>query len=381
MSDRAPYPDLVSVGPGSPAGAFLRMFWQPVCESTRLKPGRALPLRIMAEDFTLYRGAGGRPYMVDARCAHRGALLSVGRIEGESISCLYHGWTYDGGGQCIAQPSEQRSFASTVRIRAYPCREYVGFVFAYLGPGDPPEFPRIRAAEGEGLLEARESRRPYPYFHQLENSVDEVHFNFTHRRSTFTDVGLNDAIPDVDSTETEYGLIRYGRRPEATRISHILMPNCLFSKVHDELLGWTEHLSWRVPIDDETHSSFVAKKSLLVTAEEIAAYRQKKDEHRAVLAKLEPADRIVERILRGEMHVDELPDRPDQVMIQDLVVLKSQGIRPARENDLLAGSDRQIKLLRQIYARELAAITAGLPTKTWRIPPDLATTSGVATEI
>ena len=377
MTERDNCPDFLSTGPDAPTGKFLRMFWQPVFEAARLKPGRAVPLRIMNEDFTLYRGQSGKPYLVDSRCAHRGAALSIGRVEGEHIACLYHGWTYDGGGQCVAQPSETRSFASTVRVRAFTCREYLGFVFAYLGAGEPPPFPLILAAEGDGLLEARESRRPYPYFSQLENSVDEVHFNFTHRRSTFTDVGLNDSIPEVDSEESDYGLIRYGKRPGATRISHILMPNCLYAKVHDELLGWTEHLSWRVPIDDETHSSFVAKKSSLVGAQ-VDAYKIKKEATRALLAGLEPADKVADRVLSGEIHIDELPDRPDQVAIQDLVVLRSQGPRPRREKDLLGVSDRQIRLLRQIYTRELTAIAEGRATKQWRIPQDLKTSTGLA---
>ena len=376
MAVTAHFPDYISVGPGTPTGTFLRKFWQPVYESARLGAGRAVPLRIMGEDFTLYRGQSRKAFVVDSRCAHRGALLSIGRVEGDTLACLYHGWTYDGSGQCIAQPPEKRSFASTVRIRSYPAQEYLGFVFAYLGEGEPPHFPRILAAEGDGLLEVRESRRPYPFFSQLENSVDEVHFNFTHRQSTFSDVGLNDEIPEIDCKETEYGLIRYGKRTEATRVSHILMPNCLYSKVHDELLGWTEHLSWRVPIDDCTHSSFVAKKSSLV-GEGIEEYQKKKEEARALLATLESPDKVADRVLRGELHIDDLPHRPDLVMIQDLVVLRSQGPRPAREKDQLGASDKQIRLLRQMFTRELVAQTENRPMKKWRVPPGLTTSTGL----
>ena len=371
------FPDLISVGPGTPTGSLIRNFWQPVYEAAKLKPGRAIPLRVLGEDFTLYRGQSGKVFIIDPRCAHRGALLSIGRIEGDTLACLYHGWTYDGKGQCQAQPAERRSFASSVRLKSYPTHEYLGFVFAYFGPGDPPPFPRILAAEGEGLLEARESRRPYPFFSQLENSVDEVHFNFTHRRSTFSDVGLNNEIPEIDCEETVYGLIRYGKRSEATRISHILMPNCLYSRVHDELLGWTEHLSWRVPIDDESHSSFVARKSML-TGLEVTEYRKRKEAAQKLLVNLEPADMMADRVLRGELHIDEIPSRPDQVMIQDLVVLRSQGARPEREKDQLGASDKQIRLLRQIFRRELAAQAQGLAMKQWRIPPELTTSSGLS---
>lgn len=67
------HPDFASVGPESLAGRFLRMFWQPVYLSERLKQGRPAPLRLLAEDFTLYRGESGTPYVVGPRCPHRGA--------------------------------------------------------------------------------------------------------------------------------------------------------------------------------------------------------------------------------------------------------------------------------------------------------------------
>jgi len=49
--------DFVHTGPGTLAGQYLRRFWQPVFVSAQLKSGYAMPIRIMGEDFTLYRGA------------------------------------------------------------------------------------------------------------------------------------------------------------------------------------------------------------------------------------------------------------------------------------------------------------------------------------
>ncbi|HEY3116082.1 MAG TPA: hypothetical protein VGK54_05020 [Chloroflexota bacterium] len=60
-SHRVSYQDCARTGPGTLGGRYLRMFWQPVHRSSDLAPGRAIPLRIMGEDFTLYRGEGGAP--------------------------------------------------------------------------------------------------------------------------------------------------------------------------------------------------------------------------------------------------------------------------------------------------------------------------------
>lgn len=135
--------DFVHTGPDTIAGRYMRMFWQPVCRSNDLKAGRAIPLRIMNEDFTLHRGNSGAPFVVGPRCAHRRTRLSVGRVESDCIRCLYHGWKYDGGGRCIDQPAEPVGFTKDVGIAGYPTREYLGLIFAYLGGGQAPALPRF----------------------------------------------------------------------------------------------------------------------------------------------------------------------------------------------------------------------------------------------
>src|SRR5204862_7802724 len=121
--------DFVHTGPGTLAGRYLRLFWQPVFRSQDVAAGRAMPIRVMSEDLTLYRGEGGGLHVLDFRCAHRGTQLSTGWVEGDTIRCRYHGWQYDGAGQCVGQPAEPAPFCEKVRIRSYPVQEYLGLIF------------------------------------------------------------------------------------------------------------------------------------------------------------------------------------------------------------------------------------------------------------
>ena len=140
-SQEISFRDVQYVGPGTLAGDYLRLFWQPIYHSPELVTGRAVPIRILCEDFTLYRGESGKPFVVGSRCAHRGMPLHPGWVEGDEIRCFYHGWKYDGEGRCTEQPAEPKPFCERVNIAGYPTREYLGLVFVYLGPGEPPEFP------------------------------------------------------------------------------------------------------------------------------------------------------------------------------------------------------------------------------------------------
>src|SRR5205085_6007772 len=204
------------------AGGYMRRCWHPVARAQDRPAGRAKPLLNLGEDYTLYRGEGGTQHVVAFRCAHRGTPLSTAWVEGDCIRCFYHGWKYDGSGQCVEQPAENPSFESKIHVRAYPTRDYLGLVFAYLGEGEPPPFPRYEQLEEEGVIETHSYVRECSYFNSVENNMDEVHLAFVHRASSFTATGINAFLPEISGEETDYGIVRYGRRPNGTtRVVHI----------------------------------------------------------------------------------------------------------------------------------------------------------------
>ena len=196
--------DFAQVGPDTLAGRFMRRFWHPVFRTDDLKIGRPERIQIMGEFFTLYRGESGAAYLVDDRCPHRQTSLFIGWVQGENIRCYYHGWTFDGAGQCVAQPAESGTSTARIRIGAYRLREYMGLIFAYLGEGEPPEFPtfpELEDTEGGGQLVVARYVVPCNFFQRYENDLDEVHVHFVHSVST-EKVGLTE-IPDVQVSETQ----------------------------------------------------------------------------------------------------------------------------------------------------------------------------------
>jgi 5,5'-dehydrodivanillate O-demethylase len=362
--------DVAHTGPETLAGRYLRRFWTPIAELDAVRPGRAKPITIMNERFTYYRGHSGEPYVVGFYCAHRSTQMSTGWVEGEDIRCFYHGWKYDGGGQCIEQPAERENYAAKVRIGGYPTREYLGLVFAYFGEGEPPEFPQFSVLEGPGRLFTRSFVRASNYWNGLENSCDQVHVNFVHRNSEFRDTRQTGEIPRTSALETEYGLRREVRFSEGpARVAHMIMPVCALVTVYERIAGMMQHLAYRIPVDDQSHVSFNV--DLIDLPEEtMEKYLAARAEQAEKIARLPGSSDVVAAALRGDLHLDDL-DRPDIVLLQDDVALSGQPPIGSRPNDRLGQSDAQIIELRKIFTRELRALASGDPLKSWSVPPDL----------
>jgi 5,5'-dehydrodivanillate O-demethylase len=373
--------DFVHTGPGTLAGRYLRMFWQPVFRAQDLPPGRAFPLRIMNEDFTIYRGQSGTPHVVGPRCAHRRTQLSVGWVEEDCIRCLYHGWKYDGSGQCVEQPAESQSFTKDARIASYPTLEYLDLIFAYLGEGEAPELPRYPELEAEGVLEVETFVRACNYFSDLDNACDPYHVAFVHQGSR---ININAAIDprNIVPEESEFGItIKLRRTTEGgdVRLNLFGMPNLQLLRLPSldpKETMWREFISWRVPVDDEHYVSFNLN-LIHITGHDALQFRRKRAE---VLAKA-PAStmELAQLVLSGKATLDELRSKvPDVVRLQDDVVLTAQGAIPDRENEYLGRSDVALVLLRKIWRRELQALATGKPLKRWMKPTDLVATNGLA---
>ncbi len=183
---------LTQTGPDTLMGKLLRQFWHPIATASKLAPGTARAIRILCEDLTLYRGDSGTAYLVGGQCAHRCTVLQTGWIQDDQIRCMYHGWRYDGTGQCTEMPAEKNGKPELVRIAGYPAHEYAGLIFAYLGEGEAPPFdlPRKDALEAPGMdISLREDVWDCNWLQQCENSLDATHVSYVHRWPTPTRLG------------------------------------------------------------------------------------------------------------------------------------------------------------------------------------------------
>ena len=179
---------VTQIGPGSPAGEYLRLFWQPVIYSHELKD---LPVRIrrFGEDLVAFRDKSGHIGLIELHCNHRGTSLEYGKIEEHGVRCCYHGWLFDVDGRILETPLEPPDSTLKDRLHhgAYPTTEYNGLIFAYMGPPEKmPEFPVLDVLEvpgynlNPGELTGSANPKPCNWLQCLDNFLDPMHEEILH---------------------------------------------------------------------------------------------------------------------------------------------------------------------------------------------------------
>lgn len=266
---------LTRTGAGTPMGDYFRRFWLPALLSEEVAEPDCPPVRVrmMGEDLIAFRDTGGRVGLVGTYCPHRQADLFYGRTEDHGLRCIYHGWKYDVDGHCAEMPSEPEGerLKSKVHITAYPCREYAGIVWAYLGPKDlAVEFPWLEFNHlSKEHIYIRKSLLECNYLQNVEGQFDSTHIGFLHsflgKRGAAPSVGgvsLKDSpaartvlgvLPKMEVQDTDYGFMLAATRPGTdgkayVRVTQWMLPvHTMVANPPGETLLWD---AW-VPMDDE----------------------------------------------------------------------------------------------------------------------------------
>jgi phenylpropionate dioxygenase-like ring-hydroxylating dioxygenase large terminal subunit len=167
--------------------AFPRRWWYPVARSSELGR-RPLAVTLMDVPLAVFRDAGGAPAVLLDRCAHRNYPLSLGRVTADGgLECGYHGWTYDGGGQCVrvpGLPGDRAQSAGTRHVPSHAALEQDGLVWAWGEPDAEPTGRPFALPElgGPGAGEVVFRRDLDCTLHAaLENALDVPHTAFLHR--------------------------------------------------------------------------------------------------------------------------------------------------------------------------------------------------------
>lgn len=159
-----------------------------------IAPGEVRPLRLLARDLVVWRGADGVAHVMDAYCPHLGANLALGgRVEGDRLICPYHWWEWNGDGVNVRIPYSERTNASA-RLRTYPTIERNGFVLFWFHPDpdqaplwDVPQLDEYFTDDWTDFIPASWKVR-CPWQELAENGPDYIHLRTVHGAATVPEI-------------------------------------------------------------------------------------------------------------------------------------------------------------------------------------------------
>ena len=257
---------LTRVGPGTPMGDLLRRFWFPILLPHELPTPDCDParVRVLGEFFAAFRDTSGKLGLLDARCPHRGADLSVGISEAGGLLCPRCFWKFDVDGNLLELPMEPAdSPLWEVKAPAFKITEYGGMIWGYFGPHDDiPDLPEFEWTRVEG--DQRFTSRFWvecSYMQGVEGGLDASRVAALERAGA---VDASDPMGDevshtVEAKSTDYGLLigtaldSDGNVNPELQVTQWLMP--FYTTAPADAGGVLEGVAW-VPIDDENTMAF-----------------------------------------------------------------------------------------------------------------------------
>ena len=157
--------------------------WYNLGLSSELAEGQLVTKKFMGQEIVLFRTQKGEINAIEAYCPHLGGHFGHGgTVEGEEIRCPFHGFCFNGSGECTSTPYGTKP-PPTAIARTWPVRDKNGFILAYHdNPEKQPdwEIPNVNYNGWTSLITTSFDVRSHPQ-ETSENSVDLGHFTEVHK--------------------------------------------------------------------------------------------------------------------------------------------------------------------------------------------------------
>lgn len=395
---------LTRVEGDAPMGQMMRRYWLPALQSKDLeRDGTPRRVKMFGEHLVAFRDSNGEVGILDEFCPHRGASLALGRNENCALTCLYHGWRVDKGGNLVDTPTEPEdsTFKDRIKHIAYSVKEVGGLVWIYMGPvGQEPEVPNFDwtvIPEDERMIIQVQSECNWAQ--TLEGAIDSAHSNFLHQseivpqasiaiedgQSVFKDENIlgrpsNDGRPKIEAVNTEYGLTYCAIRlplvePEKYRYVRSSVFIAPVFAAFPAPKGWA-NMQIFVPMDDShTMIYFVRSKT-----DGVAITQNERDNHVQRAGAVIGVD-IDENFVKSRGPWNEwMQDREAMqngsftgihgVQNQDMAVQESMGAIYDRTREHLATSDVAVIRMRRLMLDSVRRFDEGEAPLALRVPID-----------
>jgi phenylpropionate dioxygenase-like ring-hydroxylating dioxygenase large terminal subunit len=214
--------------------------WYGVARSSAIKD-KPVGVSLWYKDIVLYRNLAGEIQALSNQCPHRLVKLSEGRVKGDRIECAYHGWQFDGQGQCTSIPYlEERQKLPNCSVLSYPVRELDGFVWVFPGdrsfleshslePMGIPEWDHLNYIGSEAVIDCQGH-----FSFLIENLMDMHHGHLHDNYQAWASARLKELSLSENRVDAVYEAQSYYRIDKIWSISQLFFPR--LRRLHPEPL-------------------------------------------------------------------------------------------------------------------------------------------------
>ncbi|MFE4106631.1 aromatic ring-hydroxylating dioxygenase subunit alpha [Almyronema epifaneia] len=253
---------------------MLKNFWY-ACEFSSAVSDQPKPIKMLGQNFVLYRDAQGQVAVLSDRCPHRGAALSLGWVEDNCIRCPYHGWKFQADGQCIDIPAngQDHPIPKKAQTASYPVQEKYGFIWMFYGDlpaAERPPIPPLPEYDDPNFhpifVEVKFNAH---YTRVIENALCPAHMATVHAKSFGAGFAQDPRVAPYEVKEENWGIsakLKYANftqpkgifklffRPSRTELNAkttFYLPNITIVE-SDFVRGKMVNYAIHVPVDETT---------------------------------------------------------------------------------------------------------------------------------
>jgi vanillate O-demethylase monooxygenase subunit len=165
---------------------FLKSAWYVAGWMDEFEAGQLYARRIIDEPLVLMRREDGTLVALEDRCPHRWAPLSLGRIEDDTIRCMYHGVRFATNGRCVEVPG-QTSAPGSLKARTYPVVEQHKWAWIWMGDAEQADIsliPDVRLLDRDDVYMHRGELNYAANYNLInDNLLDLSHVAFVHEKT------------------------------------------------------------------------------------------------------------------------------------------------------------------------------------------------------
>ena len=291
-------------------------FWYVAAQSSELTD-KPLKVMMLNQNYVVFRDSKGQAHCLSNVCTHRGGNLAGGKLRGDCVECPYHGWQYNGAGECVKIPSigKDGKIPARTRIDSYPVQEKYGLVFCFLG--DLPEVERTPIMDIPEY--GQEGWYPNLLFNEyhasyeraVENTLDPAHNEFVHPTHGYSGERETYAAPEYGLNETAWGC-SFMTKFDAPKLNDATMnklrnmdgemeagsghvgPHQTWTQIHMTKANWFHQYTYRTPVTrTHTRSYLINMRNALQSAQHDEAINKRQrliqSQDQVVLEAIEPA--------------------------------------------------------------------------------------------